>query len=331
MATRELSDAVHVQPDPSDRRSAPWQPVLEGSRAEVVSIAEDVLARLRDPAQVRAAAAAAAEQTAFPKAIYWQPFGLAQGYAGLAVMAGYADRCFPGTDWDVVGHQFLSLAARGAEASSYRPAGLWAGLSGLAFAAWYLSRDGARYGKLLGSVEDVLLPQVADLAEALQRERGGVRVSQFDLISGLSGVGAYLLCRQEEGRAAQLLETVMRALIDLVREEEPLPRWHTPARWLGDEQLVRAYPHGNLNCGLAHGIPGPLAMLALAYHQGVALDGAAEAIDRLAGWLSESRCDDAWGVNWPNAVALEPTGPGDARTLRAAEAKAAPFGPSRTA
>jgi hypothetical protein len=327
----ESSAIVHVQHGRSGRRPAPWRPVLEGSRAEVVAIAEDVLARLRDPAQVRAAAAAAAEQTAFPRAISWQPFGLAQGYAGLAVMAGYADRCFPDADWDVVGHEYLSLAAGGAEASTYLPADLWAGLSGLAFAVWYLSRDGARYRKLLGSVEDVLLPQVADLAEALQRERNGVRVSQFDLISGLSGVGAYLLCRQEDGRAARLLETVVRALIDLVGEEGPLPRWHTPARWLGDADLVRAYPHGNLNCGLAHGIPGPLAVLALAYRQGVAMDGAAEAIDRLAGWLSENRCDDAWGVNWPAAVALESAAPRDARTLRAADAAAAPFGPSRTA
>ena len=64
------------------------------------------------------------------------------------------------------------------------------------------------------------------------------------------------------------------------------------------------YPHGNLNCGLAHGIPGPLALMALALSHEIAVPGIEEAIDRLADWLLEHRADDGWGVNWPYAVPL---------------------------
>jgi lantibiotic biosynthesis protein len=309
-----------------------WRPVLDPEQAATaVSMARTVVARLREPEGVEAAVAAAAQQTSFPKSVHWLPYGVAQGDAGLAVMCGYLDQCFPDEDWDVVGHQYLSRAGRGAEALPYRPAGLWAGLSGLAFATWYLSRDGVRYRRLLAAVEEILVPDVIRLAGQVAQQKQGIPVSQFDVISGLSGIGAYLLCRQADAPAAAALAAVVRALVELCGEVDGLPRWHTPASAIGDESMLRAHPHGNLNCGLAHGIPGPLALLALARLGGIEVEGLAEAIDELARWLSANRCDDPWGVNWPTTVALEAVDTPGGPTLKPGLAVAAPYGPSRTA
>jgi hypothetical protein len=77
---------------------------------------------------------------------------------------------------------------------------------------------------------------------------------------------------------------------------------------MGDEETAAMYPHGNLNCGLAHGIPGPLALLALALSRGIAVPGVEETVDRCVEWLIAHRADDQWGVNWPYAVALTPEG-----------------------
>jgi hypothetical protein len=41
---------------------------------------------------------------------------------------------------------------------------------------------------------------------------------------------------------------------------------------------------------------------------GVEVEGLGEAVNRMASWLSRHRWDDAWGVNWPAAVPLEPDG-----------------------
>src|SRR4030095_2026633 len=101
-----------------------------------------------------------------------------------------------------------------------------------------------------------------------------------------------------------------------------------PANAIGDESMLRSHPHGNLNCGLAHGIPGPLALLALARLGGIEVAGLAEAIDGLAHWLSANRCDDQWGVNWPTAVALEVVDTPGGQTLKPGSAVAAPHGPS---
>ena len=147
-----MSEALNVQSDP-------WRAVLGGNQTvAALTVAQEVATRLQDPNQIEVATAAAARQTAFPKSVRWEPYGVAQGDAGLALMCSYLDACFPDEGWDGTGHRYLTLAARGAESSSYLPVGLSSGLSGLAFTAWSLSREGTRYQKLLRSVEQALMP-----------------------------------------------------------------------------------------------------------------------------------------------------------------------------
>jgi hypothetical protein len=174
------------------------------------------------------------------------------------------------------------------------------------------------------SIDTVLLPRVAGQAQGLIRADGdGMSVGEFDVISGCAGVGAYLLSRRENPSAAAELEAVLRAIVALAGGAGPRPRWWTPAHLLFDEETAAMYPHGNLNCGLAHGIPGPLALLALAFAGGIRVPGIEEAADRLGVWLITNRADDTWGVNWPYSVPLTPEGLQD-RSARA-------YGPSRTA
>ncbi|MCW3474784.1 lanthionine synthetase C family protein [Limobrevibacterium gyesilva] len=290
-----------------------WAPALPPELvARAASVAGEVAERLRDHHRVAQAIAAAATQSAFPRAIGWQPVALAQGDAGLALTCAGLDACFPDSGWDRIGHVCLAAAADGAERVTAVPAGLFGGLAGFAFAGLSLSRGTSRYRRLLSTLDDVLLPQVAAQAEGVDRlTDGGVAFSEFDVISGLTGVGAYLLCRVGDPRAAASLETVLRALTALAQDTGGRPRWWTPADLLGDEDMSARHPYGNLNCGLAHGIPGPLALMALALSRGVAVPGQEDAIDRIAEWLALHRADDAWGVNWPYAVPFAADGAPD--------------------
>src|SRR6266702_1637519 len=289
-----------------ETRASSWNPALaSGQVVTAVNTAQEVAARLREHNQIEAAVVAAAQQTAFPRSVHWQPYGVAQGYAGLAIMCGYLDTCFPNQDWDVIAHRCIELAARDAEHQFYLPKGIFVGLSGLAFAAWYLSLGGKRYRKLLAAIEEILLPQIIVHANRLAEQKKDVSFGQFDLISGLSGVGAYLLCRREDPKGVATLRAVLSSLTELTKEEAGLPHWHTPAHLLGDEEMQRLYPNGNLNCGLAHGIPGPLALLSLAHISGVIVDGMEDAIHRVATWLLQHRLDDTWGINWPSMLHLE--------------------------
>jgi hypothetical protein len=293
-------------------RDAGWQAALpQDRRATALVVAGDVAARVTDRGRLLAAIATARTQTSFPEAVHWEPHAIAQGDAGLALLCGYLDRCFPGDAWDLAAHDFLSSAGRGAEhetAHGHVAPGLFSGLGGLAFTAAELARDGQRYGRLLRAVEQACLPVAEGWSRSL-RGRAGLSVSHFDLISGLAGIGAHLLGRREQPGVEPVLTELLAALVELTTPDAELPRWFTPPQFLYDEATVRMYPHGNLNCGLAHGIPGPLALMALALADGVDVTGLAGAVAGTAQWLAAHRCDDEWGVNWPTAVALPAPSP----------------------
>ena len=321
------SDLARDPEEALSSRQNSWQPVLAGDLAvQATRAALDASARLVAPSEAEKAAAAAVAQTAFPRSTHWVPYTIGQGYAGLAILWAYLDACFPGQDWDLTGKHHLTLAARGAEHGPTPPPGLFSGLSGLAFSAVQLSREGARYGRLLATLDETISQAAATLSASVRAQPGGVTVGEFDAISGLSGIGAYLLCRTRQPAAADALRQVAEALVHLTVEDHGLPRWHTPAHLLWSEGK-EAYPHGNLNCGLAHGVPGILVFLALAHDAGVDVPGLPQAISRTADWLCANRFDDERGVNWPTAVPLIAADTG----LRGAPAPSAPDGPSRCA
>jgi hypothetical protein len=275
----------------------------------VFGIAREIAERLRDHRRVEAAVAAAPKQTSFPRTVHWHPPTLAQGDAGIALACAYLDACFPNEAWDRAGHHYLTVAAEGAESSPQLPAGMFSGLAGLAFAGWSLSRHGTRYERLLTTLDNVLLPLVIAQADIVARHTAeGLAFGEFDAISGLAGMGAYLLHRRREPGVVAALETALRSLVVLAADTGGRPRWWTPAHLLGDEDMAARHPYGNLNCGLAHGIPGPLGLIAMSLSCGITVPGLEETIDRLVGWLVDHQVADAWGVNWPYAVSLTSTG-----------------------
>ncbi len=307
-----------------------WKPVLsEDLAATALSVARVVSSRLGSREQVAQAVALAHSQSGFAQYLSWTPYAIAQGDAGLSILWSYLDSCFPCEGWDIKGKEFLELAVRGAESNSYLPLSLFSGLTGLAFAAWQLSREGTRYRGLLAKLDEAIVPQTIALASGI-RQRNGVNVGDFDAISGLSGVGAYLLCRRGRPLAMNALEAVMKALVNLL-EEDGVPRWHTPSSLLYDDESRQTYPDGNLNCGLAHGVPGIIAFLALCLREGLSTAGLPQALERTADWICQNRADDPWGMNWPNAISLEQAETTAGRMLWVGSAASAPYGPGRSA
>jgi lantibiotic modifying enzyme len=290
--------------------NTPWVPVVSGNvAAQAADVAREVASRMRAPEQVRACAEAAARQSAFPDWMHWRSHEVAQGDAGLALFYGYLDDCSPGSGWDDVARDYLVAAARSAEQLGHRGSGLFSGIGGIAFAADALSRGGTRYRRLLAELDRWLVPTASRDADSLATARTGVSVGAFDAISGLAGTGAYLLRRKEDPAVGESLRTVLPALVALSGERDGVPNWHTPIEAMFvEEPMAQRYPFGALNCGLAHGIPGPLALLSLALREGITVAGQREAVAQLAGWLAEHRADDEWGVCWPDAFALPAPG-----------------------
>lgn len=289
--------------------NAVWAPALPPELASrAIAVAVDVAERVSDRRLVERSIAIAPAQTAYPLSIYWRPLCLAQGDAGIALACAYLDACFQDVGWDRTAHEYLTVAAADAQRSPSTSAAMFGGLAGLGFAAWSLSRRATRYRRLLAEVDAALFRLVAVQAEQLAGRTAGMSVSDFDVITGLAGAGRYLMCRSQDSEATRALDLVLGALVALTSDGGGRPSWWTPPGLMGSQEMAEQYPHGNLNCGLAHGIPGPVALMSLALVHGADVPGLAGAVDRQATWLTTHRVDDQWGVNWPVAVGLTPEG-----------------------
>ena len=283
-----------------------WKLTLDPSTAEKArDTALNVVNRIVDTEKFGRAIIIAPRQSPAPEFMRWEPHSLGRGNAGLAVLLGYVDAVLPNQGWDHIARQHIEAAVSGVRTLG-RVVGpsLFGGLSGIAFAAWYLSRDGRRYKKLIASIDQALLPLATDLARGLCSNGQGVSYSEYDLISGISGIGAYLLCRVEDPQARFALEIILKVLTSLAEADCAVPKWHTPARLSANTTMNRDNPIGVLNCGLSHGIPGPLALLAVCKIRNISVPGMESAIAFLADWLSQNRVDDEWGINWPSVFPL---------------------------
>lgn len=281
-----------------------WRALLSGEDAERArSVAHEVASRLTTPELLEGTLARSArllaEGGAQPRG--WAGPGLSGAGSSAAVLCAQLDRIEPDRGWDRRGHAALSAAAEIA-GRGQTTLGLYDGLAGLGFSAALLAGARDRYGGLLESVDKLIAEAAGERSAELAVARG-LSVAEWDLISGLTGVGVHLLGRRELPERRDALERVLAGLVELARDDGEPPRWSTPPDKLYTN-LRELTPAGNVNCGLSHGVPGPLALMSLALEAGVEVPGQAEAMRRTADWLAAQALPGRFGPEWPAAVPL---------------------------
>lgn len=111
----------------------------------------------------------------------------------------------------------------------------------------------------------------------------------YDLISGLVGLGVYGLERLPRPAARAILEAVTVHLAGLAeRCDDHALTWRTPPHLLPDHQRASA-PDGHYNLGVAHGVPGVAALLAGVQDAGAATDLSGPLLDGAVTWLLGQR------------------------------------------
>lgn len=121
--------------------------------------------------------------------------------------------------------------------------------------------------------------------------------AEYDLIRGLTGLGVAL---RRLGDHA-LLRRVLDYLVRLTEPVNGLPGWWC---WNSPERGQPPPDGGHANHGMAHGITGPLALLALTLRDGITVDGHAEAIQRICRWQDTWQQQTDGRAWWPQTVTL---------------------------
>ncbi len=282
--------------------------ILKQSIEDIVIQTAD---KMKDPKKVKEISSSKANSVTIEgkDIIPWGDTSLSHGYPGICILFGELDYMFPNDGWDRVGLEYLKAIRNDIEQNGIYSISTFSGLAGVGFAARSLSRHGTRYHNFIEKINKQLLKQLRMHLSMFQKEDYHLRMSDYDVIEGLSGVGRYLLFFKEDAEMHAALLEVLSYLVHLTEDIEVegkrVPGWFIPSKNLFLEEERQLNPIGYFNCGLSHGIPGPLALLSIAYKEGVYVKGQKEAIKKISNWLISKVIRSSKGKYFPTVVSWD--------------------------
>jgi hypothetical protein len=180
-----------------------------------------------------------------------------------------------------------------------RPA-LYSGFTGVAWVAEHLER-------LLGDEEEPEADEEEDMNEeideALLMALAGPSSwhGDYDLISGLVGFGVYALERFPRPGAVRCLEAIVDRLDETAERNGQDVTWFNPPETLPAISLEQT-PLGCYNLGVAHGVPGVIALLADAWRLGIRQEKARPLLEGAVRWLLSQQLEEQKGARYPSWI-----------------------------
>jgi hypothetical protein len=283
------------------------------SRDQAAAVAEAIAGRLSDPAHVAAVADSPDNRmvlkddvTASP----WHPVSLSDGYPALAVL--FAELAKFDAGWRTTAHAYLTAALAAPVSGA---GGLYEGPTAVAFAAHSAARGYGGYQTLLAQLDRAIADRAKQRTAAdLARISAGQPIhgwTGYDVVTGATGLGRYLLARHQhggDGTVQEPLRAVLATLVAIATAADVTVDGCPAPAWLVRHDVMHAstaVAPAHVNLGLAHGLAGPLALLAIAWQHGVRVDGHEEAIGRIVGLLCRWRATDAAGPYWPHWISSD--------------------------
>ncbi|WP_405912909.1 lanthionine synthetase [Streptomyces sp. NBC_00963] len=224
---------------------------------------------------------------------------LAHGAPGIALL--HIERAANGLGPWQRAHDWLAAASQGPLTSgpdSHPFYGMPALAHALACAADHLPGS---YQRALDAMDRQIEVDVGRRLDTAHRriDAGRLpRLAEFDTIRGLTGYGAYLLRRDPGGATVRdVLDYCVRLTEPLTHDGETLPGWWTSTGPSGSAD--ERFPGGHANTGMAHGVGGVLALLALAARRRAVAEGQRGALRAILAWLDRWQEETEQGPAWP--------------------------------
>ncbi len=251
-----------------------------------------------------AAADRLAHRLTAPDAGGFRPGVAAQslGAGGLGAVLLHFERLRLGLSDDVTARAWLRAVAH-PHVNSAAATNLFNGAPALAFVL-HATDAPPRYDELRSRLhEQVRAITVRRLGLARERltEHLPTGFAEYSQLSGLSGLGTYLLATETD---SDLTGEILAYLVALIKPISIDGVW-VPGWWSGHDPFLKQSPEfsgGHLNLGAAHGIPGPLTVLAFAYAAGLRVPGQREAIEWICQFYDTWQDESGWWPQWLTRV-----------------------------
>jgi hypothetical protein len=202
----------------------------------------------------------------------------------LAVFYRYLNRAHPSVQNERRTFRFLEEATDAVATVTMAPS-LYGGFPGVAWATAHL--EGRSFN---GNGADSTT-EIDRVLRSYVNRRGWV--GEYDLVSGLVGLGVYALERLPAPDAIGSLEGIVDRLAETARPRAGGVAWLTSPELLPDWQRKQS-PRGYYNLGLAHGVPGVIVVLGAACAAGIRPRKARKLLDGAVEWLlRQERAEEA--------------------------------------
>ncbi len=281
-----------------------------------LDLAREIGHRLTDQALVDGAVRACDDASRYPFA--WGAPSLSSGSLGsAALLRELARRAERDSDpdeagrWRTAAHEQLVTAVRSTHIDPLTDSSLMGGSAGVLLTILDALEDDDRY---TGAADRL----ARDIARAVDdapswRRWIGLRDSDYDLVSGAAGTLVALSLAYERTEDPRVLASAHRLREDLewccgpVQPHGRRPWWISPDAYPAPDYLDE-YPHGYVNLGLAHGVPGILVALATAVACGTGGATTLQCVRDVADHLLGVVVHDHGRSGWPMGVPLDRAG-----------------------
>jgi hypothetical protein len=219
---------------------------------------------------------------------------LLTGSAGLALLHGYAGQAGLESNGISTASELLDHAIAPLAEGDLDP-WLAGGVAGIAWVAAHLEQRGI-LPRLRGRFTDV---DSAVEAFLLDLPPG----THFELCYGLAGLGVYALERFPHPASRRLLALLLDRLQEMAVHCDQGVSWFTGPHMVPDDPQLAKAPAGYYNLGMAHGMPGVVALLGATCRTGVRRHHARRLLGGAVAWLLAQRLGPDVASCFPSTVA----------------------------
>jgi len=239
-------------------------------------------------------------------------YDLNQGLLSNCLLLGEMDNIFPEKNFSSYSHEILKLGINRERISKIENPGLWTGLTGICMAIQAVSKNNTRYVSLLKECNIFLKKLIKEKLKIvkLNLNNHDVHMPDYDLIEGISGIVVYLLEAKKYDEDFEILfNESIGYLTQLCGNHSfkhlEIPNWYIPQKNQFIESEVEAFPQGNFNVGISHGITGVLAVLTFALDVCSNKKEVEKAIYFVTDWLVNNLTKNEDTSYWEKKIPLE--------------------------
>lgn len=209
-------------------------------------------------------------------------------------------------EWKKIVHEYMQLANIQLLETDRINISLYSGITNFAFSTYMISQECGLYKKSVEKLNNIIVKEVYSWLNIINKD--GVKTDNYDVISGVSGVAAYLLFFEDE-HIKNCIREINKYLIEkIILEKEQngykIPGWYIKPEDVNIEDKEN-YETGLFNLGLAHGICSPLAVLGLSRKLGITVTNQKNAIDYILETLNKLKIEENNSIFWNEMISFD--------------------------